>query len=149
MKNEKGVTLIELLGVLVILSIVLTLAGSILTNSLKTSNRAATDQRLQQEANYLTEALRNRYLEKKSEPIHLKIDHDSQKLYIKDEAVSGDYKVLSEGYRYSFCTDDADACEIEEQSLLRAESHQTLQLKLKSKDGQQSYVIDTKFSKLK
>lgn len=148
-KNEKGVTLIELLGVLVILSIVLTLAGSILTSSLKMSNRATADQRLQQEANYITEAIRNKYLEKTSESIHLKIDNNRQKLFIKDEAVSEDYKVLSEGYMYSFCLDEHEACEIEEQSIFRFESHQAFQLKLESKDGQRNYIIDTKFSKLK
>ena len=39
MKNEKGITLIELLGVLVILGVVLTLIGSIMVNSIKTLYR--------------------------------------------------------------------------------------------------------------
>lgn len=138
MKNEKGVTLIELLGVLVILSVILILAGSILTSSMKTSNRATTDQRLQQEANYITEAIRNQYLEEATGKLTL---------VIGDHQLEMNEKVISEGYIY--CFDLQEPCEKEEKTIDRSKTNQSFYLKLRSKDGQRTHEIKTEYSKLK
>lgn len=142
MKNEKGITLIELLGVLVILSILLTLAGSILTSSLKTSNRATTDQRMQQEANYITEKVRNEYLKKPSDA------GPSFELKIKDDQLLLDDKMISEGYHYSFCLDETP-CEEIPITIDRSKPQQPFQLILTAKDNGRTHEIDTKLSKLK
>lgn len=142
MKNEKGITLIELLGVLVILSILLTLAGSILTSSLKTSNRTTTDQRLQQEANYITEKVRNEYLKRvddAGESFMLTIENGQLLL---DES-----KVISEGYYYSFCLEE-ESCEKMTETIYRSKTNQPFQLKLTSKNDKRTHIIDTEFSKL-
>lgn len=156
MKNEKGVTLIELLGVLVILSVILILAGSILTSSMKTSNRATTDQRLQQEANYITEAIRNEYLKSEKQKaeeteieeyikkVIVRINNDQNQLKLYD-------RVISEGYIYSFCLEtefENEECK-KDKKIDRSATSQTFQLKLTSKDGQRTHEIKTEYSKLK
>lgn len=148
LSNERGITLIELLGVLVILSVLLTLAGSILTSSLKTSNRATTEQRLQQEANYITEKVRNEYLkrvdESSAETFDLIMDNENQKLLLDDVGV------ISEGYTYSTCfSGENEACGHEKITFSRLENHQIFQLRLISSDGARMHEIDTKLSKLK
>lgn len=154
MKNEKGITLVELLGVLVILSILLTLAGSILTSSLKTSNRATTDQRMQQEANYITEKVRNEYLEKVKDGVpetftfEITIDNDNKKLLLNN------VEVISEGYHYTFCVEEEEeeekgACEKMKETIDRTKTQQQFQLKLTSKNDERSHIIDTQLSKLK
>lgn len=134
-KNEKGVTLIELLGVLVILSIVLTLAGSILTSSLKTSNRATADQRLQQEANYITEAIRNKYLGGKEGTLTIQIEDDKLLLIEAEESKI----VISEGYHY---TNHGE-------SEIKLDKSYHLHILIQTKDENSSYEIHTKLSKLK
>lgn len=151
MNNEKGITLIELLGVLVILSIVLTFIGSILVSSLKTSERATSDQRLQQEANYITEKVRNEFLKKVTKegdlnpPVlanfELTIDNDNNRLLLNDE------DVISEGYTYSTCVEKDELCD-DPIKIDRTESRQPFQMKLISKD-KKVHIIDTQLSKLK
>ncbi len=142
MKNEKGITLIELLGVLVILSILLTLAGSILTSSLKTSNRTTTDQRLQQEANYITEKVRNEYLKRVDDA------GESFMLTIENgQLLLDENKVISEGYYYSFCLEE-ESCEKMTETIYRSKTNQPFQLKLTSKNDKRTHIIDTEFSKL-
>lgn len=144
MKNEQGITLIELLGVLVIMGILITMTGSILTSSLKTSKRATTDQRLQQEANYITEVIRKEYLKSEKEKaeeteikkIVVKIDNENKQLLLYDD-------VISEGFTYSF--DEARTETMKE--LIRAKEHQSFKLLL-SKDNH-TYTVDTTFSKLR
>lgn len=95
MKNEKGLTLIELIGVLALLGMVVVLATSIFVNGLNASERNTTNQRLQQESNYILSVIRNTYLENESEPFTVRIEGngDAQKLFVSNELVS-------EGYGY-------------------------------------------------
>ena len=58
MKNERGITLVELLAVLAIGGIIIALLTSVFINGKKASDRGATNQMLQQEANYIMETIR-------------------------------------------------------------------------------------------
>ena len=168
MKNEKGITLIELLGVLVILGIVLTLIGSIMVNSLKTSDRATTEQRLQQEANYITEKIRSEYLKKPDDPeegkisdsFKLEIDNDEKQLTLIDNDENKlplEGIVISEGYLYCYKEDINDkrvedmSCDNTDESnpivISRIDNEEFI-MTLVSKD-QKPYTIKTIFSKLK
>ena len=93
MKNERGLTLVELLAVLAILGIIMALIGTVLINGIKASNRNATNQQLQQEANYITETIRNQYLKRTSNPIILEIDNHEHSLKM-------DGTIISQGYTY-------------------------------------------------
>lgn len=138
MKNEKGITLVELLAVLVIIGIVITMIGAIMTSSMKTSQRATIEQRLQQEANYITEAIRNEYLKRETASIEVAIVDVNGK-----EQLQMDGQVISEGYLYTF-QEDVTKSSIE---LKRTDKKSSFSLKLKSKAGH-FYIIDTSFSKL-
>ena len=61
MNNERGLTLVELLAVLAIFGIIMALVVTVLINGKKASNRNATNQQLQQEANYIMETIRSEY----------------------------------------------------------------------------------------
>ena len=50
MRNERGLTLVELLAVLAILGTIIALIGTVLINGIKSSERNRTNQQLQQEA---------------------------------------------------------------------------------------------------
>jgi len=102
MKNERGLTLVELLAVLVILGFIMMLLGTVLVNGMKASNRTTTNQQLQQEANYIVERVRSEYLKLPKEvtndkfklEIVLEIDTVNQTFKMNDE-------VVSEGYIYN------------------------------------------------
>lgn len=137
MKNERGLTLVELLAVLAIAGIIIALIGSVLINGIKASNRTATNQKLQQEANYIVEAVRSEFLklpkevtnEKFKFKIVLKIDTINQVFKMNDE-------VVSEGYIYNLQSNDI---------LSRTDSSQ-LNLTIE-KDGK-SFSVKTTLSKL-
>lgn len=137
MKNERGLTLVELLAVLAILSVIMTLLGTVLVNGMKASNRTATNQQLQQEANYIMEVVRGKYLEfDNSKEIELKIDNDKKVLKI-------DEVIISEGYNYCYNGD----CDVKEIYIDRAIDFEFV-MKLKKGD-KLSYSINTTFSKLR
>lgn len=137
MKNERGLTLVELLAGLVILSVIMTILGAVLINGMKASNRIITNQQLQQEANYIVEMVRNKYLElDNSKKIEFEIDNDKKILKI-------DERILSEGYSYCFKGD----CNGKKIYIDRTIDFK-FELELK-KGNTQSYIINTTFSKLR
>lgn len=133
LKNEKGVTLIELLAVLVILSIILLLTATVLITSMKTTTRASGDQRLQQEANLIVETIRNEYLSKEGlKKIEINITENGLEMIDK---------VISTGYEYQFCENEANKQEIYKTT------ENDFCLEIKNSNGRH-YTIETKFSKL-
>ncbi|WP_438311213.1 prepilin-type N-terminal cleavage/methylation domain-containing protein [Sporosarcina sp. FA9] len=137
MRNERGLTLVELLAVLALVGIVMTLLISVFINGSKASNRIATNQQLQQEANYITEVVRREYLihpdnvtdVKYKVRIELEIDEINNVLKMNG-------KMISEGFTYAEVTD----------TILRKDP-QPFILKI-GKDGN-FFLVETKFSKLK
>lgn len=142
MRNERGVTLIELVAVLAIVGIILVLISSVFIGGLKASNRSTTNQQLQQEANYITEAIRNEYLknpEKDRVPIKMELE-------ILGDRLEMDGAVISEGYIYNFGTDEAT------ESILVLEidrSKGSFEFNLGLEKNGQIYEVKTTFSKLK
>ena len=134
MKNEKGFTLIELLASLLIVSVIIILLISILLNGINATNRNTTNQRLQQEANYIEQVIRKEYLVSiflKQNPIELKVDGNSLLM---------DNQEISSGYKYTLI-------ETSNQKLL-IPRNDVVSLKLKISKDNQSYTLNTKFSKI-
>lgn len=124
MKSERGLTLVELLVVLALIGVISALIFGVLMNGIKASERSTTKQRLQQEANYITEVVRNEYLQSYNEYLN-----DIEFKIVGDSLLMNDVKI-SEGFSYENLATDDDV----------------LSLKL-TKDNF-SYNINTKFSKL-
>ena len=134
MRNEKGFTLIELLASLLIVSVIIILLISILLNGINATNRNTTNQRLQQEANYIEQVIRKEYLVSiflKQNPIELKVDGNSLLM---------DNQEISSGYKYTLI-------ETSNQKLL-IPRNDVVSLKLKISKDNQSYTLNTKFSKI-
>ena len=94
MRTQRGLSLVELLGVIAIAGIIMTLIMSVLLNGMNASKRNTTSQRLQQEANYIVETIRNEYLEPDSESkIKISINNSDNTLKMEDQTIS-------EGYYY-------------------------------------------------
>src|SRR5690606_10687981 len=108
-KNENGITLVELLAVLAITGIIVVAIMSVFSTGANSSERTASKQELQQEANLVVEKIRNNYLElvpanEGEEPaddgctlieqISITKSTDNKKLMM-------DGTVLSEGYEYN------------------------------------------------
>jgi len=135
MKNERGVTLVELLAVLAIFGVIMLVLGSIFIDGMKASDRNATNQRLQQEANYILESVRKEYLKRPEDvtisEIILKVEpqNGGKTLKLNDETIS-------EGFTYELGTN----------TILRESSSSHFNLTIK-KNGK-SYTIDTTLSKL-
>jgi len=104
MRNERGLTLVELLAVLALVGIIMTLLISIFINGSKASNRIAINQQLQQEANYITEVIQAEYL-KRPEEIPDDEYKSEIKLTVENEALIMNGKIISEGYIYRNMTE--------------------------------------------
>ncbi|GEN82324.1 hypothetical protein SLU01_06360 [Sporosarcina luteola] len=95
MKNERGLTLVELLASLAIFGIILALIGSILITGIKTANRNTLNQQMQQEANYITEVVRKEYLRKNDKNIMdntITFNVDNDVLKMNGTIISRDYQ---------------------------------------------------------
>lgn len=99
MRNERGITLVELLATLVLVGIITALAISVLVNGSNASKRTAANQKIQQEANYIVEVIRNKYLENSDGIIKLEIKSGGN-----PEVLLMNGMKISEGYKYSSST---------------------------------------------
>lgn len=94
MKNQRGVSLIETLAVIILLSIVSIFLFSTLTSSFKNFERTSTKQKLQQEGNYITEVVRNEYLKSGTTSIELKVDNTKKELSMNGSVISSGYTYI-------------------------------------------------------
>lgn len=135
MRNQKGITLVELLAVLAIAGIITTLIISILASGSNASQRTTSKQQLQQEANYIVEVIRSEYLKKENPLIELKIEGSGNNQKLKMGS-----KVISQDYNYK----------IVEPALGKIDPRidQRLVLEL-SASGVKPFIIKTTFSKLR
>lgn len=131
MKNERGLTLVELLAALAIVGIIIAVIVSVLSTGASSAERTSSKQKLQQEANYILEAVRKEYLENSDELIILK-DGSTFSMIRGTEA-----RILSEGYQYELVFDGIIDPAIDE------EFHLTV------KDGDFEFSIKTTLSKLR
>lgn len=96
MKNNHGITLVELLAALALLGIILTLSISIFMNGAHSAERTSTKQLLQQEANLVIQTIRKEYLTNSDDPfpVAVEMEEDGQKLYIADRLISSTYEYI-------------------------------------------------------
>lgn len=136
MRNERGLTLVELLAVLAIIGIIMTLLTSVFINGIKASDRGMTNQKLQQEANYIMETIRKEYLELKGDVIELEISPNTLKM---------NEKVISEGYEYEFKVEEVEVvCDV----AICIDRNKSHPIELIITKDNLFYTIDTTLSKL-
>lgn len=135
MKNEKGITLVELLASLAIVGIIIVLIASVLSNGTNSSKRTETKQRLQQEANYIVEVIRKDYLKYENTIIELKVVGTG-----KEQKLESATEIISEGYNYRLLTPST--------GIIDPNFDVDFKLEL-SAQGIEPFVIETKFSKLR
>jgi len=133
MRNERGVTLVELIAVLAIIGIITTLIISVLVNGIKASNRNTTNQLLLQEGNRITEVIRKEYLKPDDQVIEIRINNS--------ETMEMNGVVISEGYIYAIENHDSMNTYIIDRG-------NPADLILTIMRQGQSYTIDTTFSKV-
>lgn len=135
MRNEKGITLVELLAVLAIAGIIMVLISSVLLNGSDASQRTASKQQLQQEANYIVEVIRSEYLKLENQQIEVKIEETNNRQILKMNA-----RIISEGYDYRLITPAA--------GIINPNINVNFELELSARDVK-PFIIKTKFSKLR
>ena len=148
MRNDRGITLIELLAVIVIFGVIITLIISVLLNGMSASKRNTTNQRIQQEANKIVELIRKEYLKNEPGEITLVVEDkgDSQML-IMFKGEENEVKI-SEGYYYCESTDEE--CETVIIPEISRNNNEILHMVLTDRKGDKSlsYEINTTFSRL-
>ena len=137
MKNNRGLTLVELIAVIALVGIISALLISVLINGIHASTRNTENQRIQQEANYIVEVIRNQYLKLDVSTIDLEINNDNRFLKMNDE-------IISEGYIY--CT--LPECPALQEISIRRDDDFDLEMQL-IKNASITYKIETTLSKLR
>ncbi len=138
MRNERGITLVELVAALAIAGIILILIGSVFMSGLKTSDRSKMNQKLQQEANYITELVRTEFLKRPE-----KVEHSVITLSVSDDRLQMDGTTISEGYTYILePTEPVSSLEMDR-------SKSSFRFNIRLERNEQSYEVKTTFSKLK
>lgn len=154
MRNEKGITLVELIATLAISGIIVALIASVLSSGTSASQRTGMNQRLQQEGNIIVEQIRSHYLLNQrdagvSDTFEVYVQDNN--LYIKDG--TNGRKMLSEGYFYDLVPSDAATLSTTNKTVLDRTRKSDFNLIIRSKsNGDPSsleYKINTSFSKLK
>jgi len=148
MKNERGITLVELLAVLALVGIIVAIIVSVMINGMNTSKRNTTNQRLQQEANYIVEVIRSEYLKNEEGSITLDIEgNDEYQMLIMNKGKENEMKI-SDGYFY--CETIDDVCETVIIPEISREENRELHMVLKDKKEEKSllFEINTTLSKL-
>ncbi len=135
MRNQKGVTLLELLGVLAITGIIIAMIMTTMANGSNASQRTKSKQQMQQEANYIVEVIRSEYLKKENNVIELKVEGTGY-----DQKLKMNLKVISQGYNYKLIQPN--------NGLIDPNQNQKFKLELSS-SGVQKFKINTSFSKLR
>lgn len=132
MKNEKGITLVELLAALAIIGIIVAVIVNVLFTGTTASTKTATKQQLQQEANLIVEVIRSEYLKSDNHTFDIKVIEENgvSKLFIDEE-------VVSQGYTYIYTPLYIDP-------KFDTKFHMTI----KDISGQ-FYIVDTTFSKIR
>ena len=153
MRNEKGITLVELIATLAIAGIIIALIASVLSSGTNASQRTSMNQKLQQEGNIIVEKIRAQYLLNQQEddiPDEFEVFVQNEKLLFTD--ITGANVVLSEGYEYVFLPlPTGSSLPITEVTLNRKQkSNFNLLIRGKNNDNSnnQEYKINTSFSKL-
>ncbi|MBT2569228.1 type II secretion system protein [Planococcus sp. ISL-110] len=143
MKNEKGITLVELLAVLAITGIIVVVIMSVFSTGANSSERTASRQQLQQEANLIVEQIRASYLENEksdlvAEQFKVKVVGDELKITSIDNV---EKKTISTGYQYKL----AETAGIIEITLDRTEPSRFY---LEICSNNQCFEVQMSFSKL-
>lgn len=153
MRNEKGITLVELLATLAIAGIIIALIASVLTSGSNASQRTGLNQRLQQEGNIVVEKIRAQYLMNQQDdsiPDKFEIAIKNDKLIFTDEM--GNTEIISEGYSYDLDPSAAVSSPSKQITILdrTKKSEFNLIIRAKSNEGaeEQEYKINTTFSKI-
>ncbi|HSI68292.1 MAG TPA: type II secretion system protein [Planococcus sp. (in: firmicutes)] len=154
MKNEKGITLVELIATLAIAGIVIALIASVLSSGSNASQRTGLNQRLQQEGNIIVEKVRAQYLLNQqdasiSDTFDVLVQND--KLILKDGTNAE--IVLSEGYSYDLDPSISATIATKNKTILDRTKKSDFNLIIRGKandnSSNQEYKINTSFSKLK
>ncbi len=135
MRNQQGVTLVELLGVLAIIGIIMAMIMTTMTNGSNASQRTKSKQQLQQEANYIVEVIRSEYLKKENNLIELKIEGTGY-----DQQLKMGTKIISSGYKYKLTEPN--------NGKIDPAVNQKFKVELSS-NGIQKFNINTTFSKIR
>ncbi|WP_282019975.1 type II secretion system protein [Planomicrobium okeanokoites] len=154
MKNEKGITLVELIAVLAIAGIIVALVASVLSSGTNASQRTSMNQQLQQEGNLIVEKIRALYLLNQKDdavPDTFEIIVENDKLIFKDE--TGASSVISEGFKYDLDPALADSSSPTKKTVMLDRTQKSvfnllISGKTNSNSPGQEYKINTSFSKL-
>lgn len=132
MKNEKGISLVELLAALAIMGIITVVIASVLSTGTTASNKTATKQQLQQEANLIVEVLRSEYLKSDNHVFVLNVEEENG-----EQVLLLNSRPISQGYTYIFSETEIDP-----------NFDTKFEMRISDTDNQY-YEIDTSFSKLR
>ena len=138
MRNQKGITLVELLAALALVGLIVALAFSVMTQGISASDRNTSNQRIQQEANIIVEKLRREHLMNSHEAGYTSM---IELVIVGDVLKIKDGEILSSGYTYKFL-ETADV----NQMFIDRDGNQKFKMEIKA--GDRVYIIDTTFSKL-
>ncbi|ANU11359.1 hypothetical protein A1A1_15169 [Planococcus antarcticus DSM 14505] len=132
MRNESGITLVELLAALAIVGIIVAVIVNVLSTGTTASTKTATKQQLQQEANLIVEVIRNEYLKSDNHQFNLIVKEEDgvKSLFLDEESIS-------QGYTYNYAPYTIDP---------KFDTNFKMTI---TDDSGQFYVIDTTFSKLR
>lgn len=132
--KRNGFTLVELLAALTITSVVLILAYAIFHSGIKQGDTSKKEAFLQQEAELIAEAIRNKHLKDPTYQLEIKTDE----VVIDGMTISKNYRYLAnivyENHPYT-------------SEPLQIDSNLPLEITLKIEKGDQSYTLRTIFAR--
>lgn len=105
--NQAGLTLIEVLATITILSIVSVTIYSVISNGLRYSSQAEDTVLIQQETNYIITLLKEQH--ENSDAYKVTIDKDGQTLII-NEGLPNEIDATNPKYEYQLCDEESYSC---------------------------------------
>ncbi|WP_158553308.1 PilW family protein [Peribacillus saganii] len=134
-KDQKALTLIELLAALTILSFMILLVSGVFINGISYSNKAKSTVMLHEEANYIVTFLTKKHETQKSYTIELDNNPNASMITITDD--SGSSQVISSSdYRYSLYENSGGTDTLMDQRVdISSTSAQSLSFKLVIQDA--------------